>query len=361
MLVVSHPDAMAPAPLRQGCTRRGGGGGLRGGPSSGWTGGWRRLPKRTGGGYCRLQMPLRPALGVRGTVAGHRLGALEGGLGGIPPPLPMHPRSQVSFDLSHWAPNTEITVAGPSPRAPVPPLFPPKRRRPNLGLAPGFQHSPASSPMWQLQPGPPPVQHVSFDLEEQFNYDLDNVSFNTLATPSRRALRPQVAQGSAEHAPDSELKAGALEDILARWAPAAAPILPCPRARGTFLLSSGGAGGAGITEWPLTRGRIPTQNRFPCQTLVARLHQRQGIRRCSVGNAHATPFNNSAPLEGGVPPSPPVGPAPLILKYWANFSSGPRPIKKFLLAEPRAMAWPPCSVNPPGLHAHSTRPPCQPH
>ena len=37
------------------------------------------VAKAVGGGYCRLQMPLRPALGVRGTVAGHRLGALEGG------------------------------------------------------------------------------------------------------------------------------------------------------------------------------------------------------------------------------------------------------------------------------------------
>ena len=34
------------------------------------------------GGYCRLQMPLRLALGVRGTVAGSRLGTLEGG-GGV--------------------------------------------------------------------------------------------------------------------------------------------------------------------------------------------------------------------------------------------------------------------------------------
>ena len=34
-----------------------------------------------GGGYCRLPTPLLPALGVRGTVAGHRLGALEGGGG----------------------------------------------------------------------------------------------------------------------------------------------------------------------------------------------------------------------------------------------------------------------------------------
>ena len=42
------------------------------------------------GGYCRLHVPLKLALGVRGTVAGRRLGALEGG---GPPPLPMHPCS----------------------------------------------------------------------------------------------------------------------------------------------------------------------------------------------------------------------------------------------------------------------------
>ena len=41
------------------------------------------------GGYCRLQMLLKPALAVRGTVAGHRQGTVEGG--GYPPPLPMHP------------------------------------------------------------------------------------------------------------------------------------------------------------------------------------------------------------------------------------------------------------------------------
>ena len=52
----------------------------------------RRLGRRlegvaeaVGGGYCRLQMPLKLALGVRGTVAGHRLGALEGGGGTSPP------------------------------------------------------------------------------------------------------------------------------------------------------------------------------------------------------------------------------------------------------------------------------------
>ena len=39
------------------------------------------VAKAVGGGYCRLQMPLTLALAVRGTVAGHRLGALEGGGG----------------------------------------------------------------------------------------------------------------------------------------------------------------------------------------------------------------------------------------------------------------------------------------
>ena len=38
--------------------------------------------KAVGGGYCRLQMPLKRALAVRGTVAGRWLDALEGGGGG---------------------------------------------------------------------------------------------------------------------------------------------------------------------------------------------------------------------------------------------------------------------------------------
>ena len=49
--------------------------GLRGGPRGGCTSGWRGLPSR-------LQMPLRLSLGVRGAVAGRRLGALEEGEGG---------------------------------------------------------------------------------------------------------------------------------------------------------------------------------------------------------------------------------------------------------------------------------------
>ena len=40
------------------------------------------VAKMVGGSYCRLQMPLGPALAVGGTVAGHRLGALEGGCNG---------------------------------------------------------------------------------------------------------------------------------------------------------------------------------------------------------------------------------------------------------------------------------------
>ena len=66
----------------------------------------RRLDRRlegvaeaVGGGYCRLQMPLKPALGVTGAVAGHRLGALEGGtppppmIAAPPPPPPLQPHA----------------------------------------------------------------------------------------------------------------------------------------------------------------------------------------------------------------------------------------------------------------------------
>ena len=42
------------------------------------------VAKAVGGGYRRLQMPLKPALVVQETVAGHGLDALKGG--GMPPP-----------------------------------------------------------------------------------------------------------------------------------------------------------------------------------------------------------------------------------------------------------------------------------
>ena len=60
------------------------------------------VAKAVGGGYCRLQMPLKLALAARGTVARHRVGALErGGGGGGFPPLPMHP-TRPQHNSSHW-------------------------------------------------------------------------------------------------------------------------------------------------------------------------------------------------------------------------------------------------------------------
>ena len=47
------------------------------------------VAKAVGGGYCRLQIPVSLAFGVRGTVAGQRVGALVGGEYLLP--LPMHP------------------------------------------------------------------------------------------------------------------------------------------------------------------------------------------------------------------------------------------------------------------------------
>ena len=66
------------------------------------------VAKAVGGGYCRLQMPLRPVLGVRGTVGGHRLGAPEGR--GYLPSLPMHPCPQTR--PSHSSPAVELASDG---------------------------------------------------------------------------------------------------------------------------------------------------------------------------------------------------------------------------------------------------------
>ena len=41
------------------------------------------VAKAVGGGYCRLQMTLRLALGISETVAGHRLGARDRGGAGL--------------------------------------------------------------------------------------------------------------------------------------------------------------------------------------------------------------------------------------------------------------------------------------
>ena len=56
--------------------------------------------KAVGGGYCRLQMLLRLALGVRGTVSGHRPSSPEGG-GGSPPPFKCIPAPPPEPPLTH--------------------------------------------------------------------------------------------------------------------------------------------------------------------------------------------------------------------------------------------------------------------
>ena len=58
--------------------------------------GWEEVAKAVGGGYCRLQMPLKLAL----TVAGHRPGAPPGGGGGLTP-----------------SPSSKASLPPPSPKA----------------------------------------------------------------------------------------------------------------------------------------------------------------------------------------------------------------------------------------------------
>ena len=67
--------------------------------------------KAVAGGYCRLHMPLKLALAVRGTVAEHRLGALEWGGGVSAPP------SNASLAVGHGcAARRPPAPARPSPR-----------------------------------------------------------------------------------------------------------------------------------------------------------------------------------------------------------------------------------------------------
>ena len=68
------------------------------------------VAKAVGGGYCRLQMPLKLALGDLETVAGLRLGALDGG-GGVPPPLPMHPWVGGTQIFQKLKPNPNLRLA----------------------------------------------------------------------------------------------------------------------------------------------------------------------------------------------------------------------------------------------------------
>ena len=65
------------------------------------------VAEAVGGGYCRLQMPLKLPLAVRETAAGHRLGALEGG---VPPPVPLHPSGHGHSNTSQGKPLCGVTV-----------------------------------------------------------------------------------------------------------------------------------------------------------------------------------------------------------------------------------------------------------
>ena len=67
-------DGTPPPPAPQGCIRREG---TSEAATEAVGQALEEVAKAVGGGYCRLQVPLKLALGVRETVAGHRLGALS--------------------------------------------------------------------------------------------------------------------------------------------------------------------------------------------------------------------------------------------------------------------------------------------
>ena len=88
---VEYASVLTPPPPAQGCNRREGVPELAPGA----------VTRAVGGGYCRLQMPVNRAPAARDTVAGQRLGALEGlgargGGGGLAPfqCIPAHHQMQ---------------------------------------------------------------------------------------------------------------------------------------------------------------------------------------------------------------------------------------------------------------------------
>ena len=103
------------------------------------------VAQAVGGGYYRLQMPLRLALSVRGTVAGHTLGALEGcaGSAAVRHPLPRG-------GMAAWArppdpPLPRETLKGEGGGTPCPPDSGP-------GSTPKAFPSPNTSPQPHFQP-----------------------------------------------------------------------------------------------------------------------------------------------------------------------------------------------------------------
>ena len=78
------------------------------------------VAKAVGGGYCRLQMPFELAPAVRGTVAGRRLGALEGGTPHPPSNASLRPRLNVQ-SVAHpfyWLASSKGGTPQGAPQAP---------------------------------------------------------------------------------------------------------------------------------------------------------------------------------------------------------------------------------------------------
>ena len=87
------------------------------------------VAKAVGGGYCRLQMPLKPALAARETVAGLRLGAL-GGRAGVPP-------LWAWVRMQHHAVVVVVWVDGPTDQPNPSPEATPEAIRQTVGLGGG--------------------------------------------------------------------------------------------------------------------------------------------------------------------------------------------------------------------------------
>ena len=97
-----------------------------------------------GGGDCRLQMPLKLALAIRGTAAGHRLGALEGaGATSTPSKASLGPPLLMKF--SQWGENGTLlrgTFFRPFLAPQLRTLPPPPPRRSSKALPPRSQANP---------------------------------------------------------------------------------------------------------------------------------------------------------------------------------------------------------------------------
>ena len=148
----------------------------------------RRLEEGTkadGGGYCRLQMPLRLAHAVRETVAGRRLDALEGGGGGrYPPPFQCIP-----------------------------------------GRNPGITHSPALLPGTRLHSCQRACKSLPWKARQYHPLDYVEVQWK-LEDETMRWFRGVVCE---ENQPNSKYKLIAFDDGWMRLFR-----LPSPRARSPF-------------------------------------------------------------------------------------------------------------------------------